>query len=177
MTRKAVVFIAASIDGFIATNDGDLGFLSAVEREGEDYGYAAFISTVDTVVLGKRTYDKVIAMGYPFPHADKEAYIITRTPKDAIGSTTFYTGDVAKLLQELKQHDGRTIFIDGGAYVVNCLLKAHLIDELYLSIIPVMLGSGIALFEQNNPAQKMQLLQTKSFDTGLVQLHYRMLPQ
>ena len=58
MLRKAVVFIAASVDGFIATQDGDLGFLSAVEKEGEDYGYADFISTVDTVVLGKKTYDK-----------------------------------------------------------------------------------------------------------------------
>ncbi len=175
MKRKVVVFIAASIDGFIATNDGDLSFLSAVEKEGEDYGYAAFISTVDTVVLGKKTYDKVIAMGYPFPHADKEAYIITRTAKEAIGATQFYTGDVVELVQQLKQQEGRTIFIDGGAYVVNRLLQAKLIDEIYLSIIPVLLGSGIALFEPHNPLQKMQLLHTQSFDTGLVQLHYRML--
>lgn len=172
MNRKAVVFIATSIDGFIATNDGDLSFLSAVEKEGEDYGYAAFISTVDTVVLGKKTYDKVIAMGYPFPHADKEAYIITRTSKEAVGSTQFYTGDVVELVKQLKQQEGRTIFVDGGAYVVNRLLQAGLIDELYLSIIPVLLGSGIALFEQHHSMQKMKLLQTKSFDTGLVQLHY-----
>lgn len=173
MKRKAVVFIAASIDGFIATHDDDLSFLSAVEKEGEDYGYAAFISTVDTVILGKKTYDKVISMGYPFPHADKEAYIITRTPQPSAGSAQFYTGDVVDLLQRLKQQEGRTIFIDGGAYVVNRLLQAKLIDELYLSVIPVMLGSGIALFQQNNPLQKAQLLQSKSYDTGLVQMHYR----
>ena len=173
MKRKAVVFIAASIDGFIATTDGDLSFFSAVEKEGEAYGYAPFISVVDTVVLGKKTYDKVIAMGYPFPHADKEAYIITRTPKEAVGSAQFYTGDVVELVQQLKQQEGRTIFVDGGAYVVNRLLQAGLIDELYLSIIPVLLGSGIALFEQHHAMQKMKLLQAKSFDTGLVQLHYK----
>ncbi len=173
MLRKAVVFIAASVDGFIATQDGDLGFLSAVEKEGEDYGYADFISTVDTVVLGKKTYDKVIAMGYPFPHADKEAYIITQTPADAVGSAQFYTGDVVELLKQLKQQEGRTIFIDGGAFVVNLLLQARLIDEFYLSLIPVVLGSGISLFQPTNPLQQLQLINIKSFDTGLAQLHYR----
>ncbi|NCU03038.1 MAG: dihydrofolate reductase [Chitinophagaceae bacterium] len=174
MSRKVVVYIAASADGFIAGTGDDLSFLSKVEKEGEDYGYADFITKVDTVVLGKRTYDKVLSMGYPFPHADKEAYIITRSEMPQVGHTRFYTGEVEGLVQQLKQQEGRTIFIDGGAYIVNRLLKAGLVDEIYLSVIPVLLGSGIALFAADNPQQQLVLVEAKSFDTGLVQMHYRL---
>lgn len=173
MSRKVIVYIAASIDGFIAGPDGDLSFLSSVEKEGEDYGYAAFVKTVDTVIVGKSTYDKVLSMGYPFPHADKESYIITRSERPAEGNITFYTGDVAALVSDLKTKPGQTIFIDGGAYVVNLLLQHQLIDEMYLSIIPVMLGSGIGLFKQGNSLQAAALQSVKQFDTGLVQLHYQ----
>lgn len=173
MSRKVIVYIAASIDGFIAGPGGDLSFLTSVEKEGEDYGYAAFVATVDTVIVGKNTYDKVLSMGYPFPHADKESYIITRTERPTEGTTRFYTGDVAALVKSLKAKEGQTIFVDGEAYVVNLLLKEQLIDELYLSIIPVMLGSGIALFQHGNPLQAVALQSVKHFDTGLVQLHYQ----
>lgn len=173
MKRKVIVYIAASLDGFIAGPDGDLSFLSQVEKEGEDYGYADFIKTVDTVILGKNTYDKVASMGYAFPHADREAYIITRTARPADGTTSFYTGDVAELVRNLNVKEGKSIFIDGGAYVVNQLLQAQLIDEIFLSVIPVVLGSGIALFEQEIPTQHLLLQSAQNFDTGLVQLHYR----
>ncbi|MEJ8844981.1 dihydrofolate reductase family protein [Lacibacter sp. H375] len=173
MQRKVVVYIAASVDGYIAAPDGDLSFLSKVEKEGEDYGYGIFIATVDTVVLGKNTYDKVLSMGYPFPHADKEAYNITRTERATEGTINFYTGDVVDLVGMLKEQNGKTIFIDGGAYVVNRLLQHGLVDELYLSYIPVLLGGGIALFKRGNPLQNLELQTVKTFDTGLVQLHYR----
>jgi dihydrofolate reductase len=173
MSRKVVVYIAASVDGYIAAPDGDLSFLSTVEKEGEDYGYGAFIATVDTVVVGKNTYDKVLSMGYPFPHADKDAYIITRTERATEGTVHFYTGDVVELVTKLKEKNGKTIFIDGGAFVVNKLLQHSLIDELYVSYIPVLLGDGIRLFKQGNPFQNLELQTVKTFDTGLVQLHYR----
>lgn len=173
MNRKVIVYIAASIDGFIAGPDGNLSFLSSVEKEGEDYGYAAFTATVDTVIVGKNTYDKVLSMGYAFPHSNKESYIITRTEHPAESFVTFYTGDVAALVRNLKAKEGQTIFVDGGAYVVNLLLKHQLIDEIYLSIIPVILGSGISLFKQGNPLQAAVLQSVRHFDTGLVQLHYQ----
>jgi dihydrofolate reductase len=172
MARKVIVYVAASLDGIIAGPDGDISFLSQVEKEGEDYGYAAFINTVDTVILGKKTYDKVASMGYAFPHADKEAYIITRTAQPTNGRTVFYTGDVAELVRRLKAQEGKSIFIDGGAYVINQLLQSKLIDEIYLSVIPVILGSGIALFHQASPTQKILLKSVQHFDTGIVQLHY-----
>lgn len=175
MSRKVIVYIAASVDGYIAAPGGDLSFLSKVEKEGEDYGYGTFISTADTVVVGKNTYDKVLSMGYPFPHADKEAYIITRTERASEGTVHFYTGDVAELLAKLKEKNGKTIFVDGGAFVVNKLLQNCLVDEFYLSYIPVLLGDGIRLFNQGNPLQNLELQTVKAFDTGLVQHHYRFL--
>ena len=103
---------------------------------------------VDTVVMGRRTYDKVMSMGIPFPHADRSCYVITRTPRAAIGRTIFHTGDPAALIRELRAKPGGIIFVDGGAQVVNRLLQERLIDGITLSIIPVLLGDGIRLFSE-----------------------------
>lgn len=175
MNRKVVLYIAVSLDGYIAKKNDDLDFLSLVEKEGEDYGYREFIQTVDAVIVGRRTYDKVLSMGFDFPHADKDAYIITRTPRPNIGNVKFYTGDLKELIQKLKLQDGKNIFCDGGAEIANELLREHLIDELIVSVIPILLGDGIRLFKADRPEQTLELVTIKSFETGLVQLHYRTL--
>jgi dihydrofolate reductase len=81
MERKLVLYIAMSLDGYIAAENDDLSFLSAVEQEGEDYGYAEFINTIDTIILGRKTYDKVISMGHPYPMHGEKVYVITRSEK------------------------------------------------------------------------------------------------
>ena len=86
---------------------------------------------------------------------------------------TFYNGDIPELITNLKTRDGQNIFIDGGAAVVNTLLNHSLIDEIIISIIPVLLGDGVRLFNNGRPEQAMQLLSCKQFDSGLVQLHYK----
>jgi dihydrofolate reductase len=171
--RKVILYIATSVDGYIAGPGDDLGFLSRVEKEGEDYGYGDFIAGVDTVILGRRTYDWVIRHAGYFPHADKEAYIITRTARPAEGNTIFYTGDLSELVTRLKQQEGKHIFCDGGAEVVHMLLKEKLIDEMIISIIPVTLGDGIRLFKDGRPQMPLELVTSTSFYTGLVQLHYK----
>lgn len=173
MSRKVVLYIATSLDGYIATNDGDLNFLSSVEQEGEDYGYYDFVKSVDAVIVGRKTYEKVLSMGFDFPHTDKEAYIITRTPRPSIGSVQFYTGKLKSLVEELKSKEGKNIYCDGGAEIVNELMKHDLIDEYIISVIPVFLGDGIRLFKDGRSEQKLELLSAKSFDKGLVQLYYR----
>lgn len=170
--RKIIVYIATSLDGYIAKFDGDFSFLFTVEREGEDYGYADFVKTVDTAIVGRKTYDKIISMGYDFPHSDKESYIITRTSRPSIGSVNFYTGSLKELVFNLKSKAGKHIFVDGGAEIVNELLKDNLIDEFYISVIPVLLGEGISLFKGGRPEMKLQLINSTHFDSGLVQLHY-----
>ena len=171
--RKVILYIATSLDGYIAKPNDDLGFLSIVEQEGQDYGYADFVSTVDAVIVGRRTYDKVISMGFEFPHADKDAYIITRTPRPTIGSVKFYTGDLKALIEKLKSENGKNIFCDGGAEIVNQLLQYDLIDEFIISVIPILVGNGTKLWNDGRPEQKLELVSTKQFEKGLTQLHYR----
>jgi dihydrofolate reductase len=173
MNRKVILYIATSLDGYITQPNDDLSFLSIVEQEGQDYGYADFIKTVDTVIVGRKTYDKVISMGFDFPHADKDAYIITRTPKPSIGSVKFYTDDLKSLIDKLKSENGKNIFCDGGAEIVNELLKNDLIDEFIISVIPILVGNGTKLFKDGRPEQKLELVSVKSFDKGLTQLHYK----
>ncbi len=171
--RKVVLYIASSLDGYIAKPNDDLGFLSIVQQEGEDYGYTDFVKTVDSVILGRKTYDWVMRQVSEFPHADKNSFIITRTTRPSIGNTTFYTGKLKVLISTLKAKQGKNIFIDGGAEVVNELLKEDLIDEFIISIIPVMVGKGIKLFKDGRPELKLELVSTKQFDKGLIQLHYK----
>ncbi|MCF2442658.1 dihydrofolate reductase family protein [Dyadobacter sp. CY345] len=173
MERKVILYIATSLDGYIASPDDNLDFLSVVEQEGEDYGYAQFIETVDTVIVGRKTYDKVLSMGFDFPHSDKESYIITRTPKPAIGNIQFYTEDVKTLVLKLKEQQGKNIFVDGGAEVVNLLLKDNLIDEFCISIIPVLLGDGIRLFQDNRPELPLKFVRSETFKSGLIQVWYQ----
>ncbi|HLP92924.1 MAG TPA: dihydrofolate reductase family protein [Saprospiraceae bacterium] len=175
MPRKLVLYIATSLDGYIAQPNDDLSFLSMVQKEGEDYGYQAFISQVDTVILGRKTYDWVMGQVDAFPHADKETYVVTRSTRPAEGNVQFYSGDVPELVQRLKAADGKVIFCDGGAELVQVLLKHKLIDELIISVIPVMVGEGTRLFHDGRPYQLLQLESVQSFETGLVQLHYKAL--
>lgn len=171
--RPLILYIAISLDGYIAKPNDDLSFLSIVEQEGEDYGYAEFVKTVDTVIVGRKTYDKVISMGFDFPHADKDTYIITRTSRPSIGSIKFYTGNLKSLVEKLKSETGKNIFCDGGAEIVNELLKDDLIDEFIISVIPILVGNGTKLFKDGRPEKKLELVSVKSFDKGLTQLHYK----
>lgn len=170
--RKLILYIAMSLDGYIAKPNDDLSFLSVVEKEGEDYGHADFVSTIDTVIMGRKTYDWVTKQ-VDFPHAEKNAFILTRTARPRIGNTVFYTGALSDLVRKLKVEEGQNIFCDGGAEVVNELLMNDLIDEFIISVIPVLVGNGIKLFKDGRPEQKLKLVSVKSFDTGLTQLHFK----
>jgi dihydrofolate reductase len=172
--RSLILYIACSLDGYIAKPNDDLSYLTMVQIEGEDYGYQDFISNVDTVVLGRRTFDWVMNQVDRFPHSDKETYIITRTDRPNKENITFYTGELKELINGLKRKQGKNIFCDGGAEIVNELLREQLFDELIISVIPVLVGDGIRLFHDGRPEQGLEFVSVKSFDTGLVQLHYKM---
>lgn len=171
--RKVVLYIASSLDGYIAKPNDDLGFLSIVEKAGEDYGYAEFIETVDTVILGRKTYDYIVAKVPDYIHGDKTTYVITRTPQPDKLHTKFYTGTLKDLIADLQSKPGKNIFCDGGAEIVNELLKENLIDELIISIIPILVGDGTRLFKDGRPEQLLRLVSAQSFEKGLVQLHYQ----
>lgn len=173
MARNVILYIACSLDGYIAKPDDNLDFLSIVEKQGEDYGYAKFIDTIDTVILGRKTYEWIMKHVPEFVHADKTTYVVTRTHRAPVGNTTFYTGELRALIAELKQSEGKDIFIDGGAEVVHELLKYKLIDEFVISIIPILVGDGVRLFKNGRPEQSLTLISSTAFEKGLVQLHYK----
>ena len=172
--RKLILYISCSLDGYIAKPGDNLDFLSLVQKEGEDYGYKEFVTSVDTVILGRKTYDWVKSSGFDFPHRDKACYVITsqNMPKD--GNIIFYNGDLRSLIGDLKASQGKNIFCDGGSEIVNQLLKDKQLDEMILSIIPILVGDGVRLFKDIRPEQMVELQSAKHFDTGLVQLHYLM---
>ena len=172
--RPVILYIAMSLDGYIAKPNDDLQFLEIVHQEGEDYGYNEFVSGVDTVILGRKTYDWVTRQ-FEFPHKEKEAYIITRTARPNQGKTVFYTGSLTTLIEKLKKESGKSIFCDGGAELVTELLKHDLIDEFIISVIPILVGHGTRLFKDGRPEQKLTLVKSTSYESGLTQLHYRRL--
>ena len=172
--RKLSLFIATSLDGYIAKPNDDLGFLKLVEKDVEDYGYAEFTANIDTIILGRRTYDWVLReIGTShYDNGERNVYVITRTERQSVGKTKFYTGNLTELVQQLKSETGKNIYCDGGAEIVNELLKSDLIDEFIVSIVPVLLGDGTKLFKDGRPEQQLELVNTKTFDTGLIQLYY-----
>lgn len=173
--RKLSVFIATSLDGYIAKPNDDLGFLKLVEKDGEDYGYAEFTANIDTIIIGRKTYDWVqreIGTSH-YDNGERNVYVITRTERQNVGKTTFYTGNITDLVQQLKSETGKNIYCDGGAEIVNELLKSDLIDEFIISIVPVLVGNGTRLFKDGRPEQLLELVNSKTFDTGLIQLHYK----
>ncbi len=175
MARKLILFVASSLDGYIAQPNDDLSFLKMVEKAGEDYGYTEFTATIDTIIVGRKTYDWVlreIGLSH-YDNGEREVYVITRTEKPRVGRTTFHTGDLTELVQKLKADNGRNIYCDGGAEIVTELLKNRLIDELVISVIPILVGDGTRLFKDGRPEQELELVSSRQFEKGLVQLHYK----
>lgn len=165
------VYIAMSVDGYIAGADHSLDWLKAVEAEGEDYGYAAFYGTVDALVIGRGTYDKVLTFGN-WPYGGKRCVVMTHRAATAIANEEFYSGSPSALIEKLASAGAKRVYVDGGA-VIRAFLKEGLIDDLTLSIIPVVLGDGIRLFDSGLPERALKLTDVASFPSGLVQLHYR----
>ena len=172
---KLKLFISMSLDGYLADKEDGLEWLSIVEKQGEDYGYTAFISNVKSYIIGRKTYDVVRQLlNGEFPYADKfDCYVITREQRPEENGVQFYSGDIAGLVAKLKTENAGDIYCDGGGQIVNLLLKENLIDEFIISIIPVLLGDGKRLFPSPFPQLNLELVSTQQYDTGLVQLKYQ----
>ncbi len=170
--RKVILYIAASLDGYIASANDELRFLSVVRVPGEDYGYNAFVNTVDTVIIGRKTFDIVQTFPGDFPHKGRKCYVLSKTKTGSDNNAEFYNGAVATLIAALKKQEGKDIFVDGGAEIVFEMMKHNLIDRYVISIIPYLLGNGIALFKPYRSEQELKLIDSKVFPSGLVQLHY-----
>jgi dihydrofolate reductase len=146
--RKVVLYIAMSLDGFIADENDDLSWLSAVEKEGEDYGYNAMQERSDTYIVGRKTYEMVLQLtGGMFPQSKMyKCYVITRQTRERENGVTFFNGEIEWLITKLKREEGKDIYCDGGGEIVKLLMQKNLIDEYIISVIPTILGNGKRLF-------------------------------
>lgn len=171
MSRKVILYIAMSLDGYIAPYDDNLDFLSIVESPGEDFGYLDFIQNVDTIIWGRKTYDKILSFGIPFPHKDKKVYVLSYTRMGNDANVT-YSHNLTDLVLKLKKEPGKDIYCDGGAEIVTSLLEESLIDRIIVSVIPHLLGDGKRLFKDGRPEEKLIFKKSITFPSGLVQLWY-----
>lgn len=168
---RCSVYIAASLDGYIARPDGALDWLSCVERPGVDYGYASFMASVDTLIIGRATYD--LALGFePWPYAGKRCVVLSHGARTPRHGEELYAGSVRELCARLEREGRKHAYVDGGQVIAQ-FLREGLVDELTLSIIPVLLGNGIRLFGALDRDVPLQLCDTQAFESGLVQLKYR----
>ncbi|MCU0373800.1 MAG: dihydrofolate reductase family protein [Chitinophagaceae bacterium] len=170
MDNKAMAYMACSVDGYIAGPGNDLSFLEKVQLEGEDYGYRAFMKNVSCLVMGRNTYDW-LTQHAGWPYADKEVWVVSSRNVPQTEGARWYNGAAENLVQQLKSTQKGNIYCDGGK-LIQSLLQAGQIDSLIISVIPVLLGQGIPLFGFLTSPQPLQLIEVKSFSSGLVQLHY-----
>lgn len=173
---KTVLYIAMSLDGYIAKPDGNLDWLTTVPNPSEgDYGYEDLISKVGTIVMGRRTYKEVIGFGVEWPYPEQETYVVTFNHQLKIESPNTYvlTGDIANFIDRKKQSADKDIWLVGGGQLVTHFINADLIDNMIITIIPKTIGEGIPLFTDLVKETSWQLLETKSYDTGVVNLTYK----
>lgn len=161
-----------SLDGFIAGENDDLTFLDPMHLDGEDYGYAEFNKTIDTMIWGRRTYDKILKLGAEYLPKDKRCIVVSKSKSGSENGVEFYSGDIKELITSLKSEEGKNIYCDGGAVLVNSLLKENLIDRFIISVIPCFVGKGIRLFDDERSYQALKLISSKGYNSGLVQLTY-----
>ena len=170
---KTTVYIATSLDGFIARPDGGLDWLPQGGGGGEDYGYKAFMATVDALVMGRGTYDKVLTFGaWPY---DKPVYVLSSralAPTPAPGHVVEWVqGEPAEVVKKMAALGHRHLYIDGGQ-TIQRFLRAGLIDRVIITRIPVLIGTGIPLFGRLEHDVHLRHVQTRSFPSGLVQSEY-----
>jgi dihydrofolate reductase len=175
MNRKLILYIAMSLDGYIAKRDDNIDFLSIVETQNEEYGYLEFLNNIDTIIWGRKTFDKVLSFGNGVPHKDKEVFVISKTRTGKVEHAQ-YTEDVVDLVKSLKKQKGKDIYCDGGADIVFELCNKNLFDRMIVNVIPHLLGDGIRLFKDNNIEQSIKFKRSVSYPSGLVQLWYDVQP-
>lgn len=171
------VFIATSLDGFIARENGDLDWLDAANNtvpEGEDCGYSNFMTSIDVLVMGRHTYEKVLSFG-DWPYQEKPVIVLSsklvEIPIEIKNTVTCSNESPKDLCLRLSQEDVKRIYIDGGI-TIQRFLSAGLVNDILITIIPVILGRGISLFGSLNKDILVKHIAIKTFDFGFVQITY-----
>ncbi len=163
------LFIATSLDGKIAGPDDDVSWLFT----DADYGYGSFYAEVDALVMGRGTYKVVNTFG-EWPYKGRRTYVVSRKEMTEITSpdTTSYCGGLPELIEMLEEEGREKVWLVGGGELVTSFLQQGLLDELVVSLHPVLLGKGVPLFPASFPRAILDLKSVKPYESGLVQLRY-----
>lgn len=171
---KASVFIATSLDGFIARTNGDIDWLGEPRVDGEDYGYQRFMDTVDYLVMGRHTYEKVLSFGIPWPY-EKPVVVLTSRSLDLAAelpaNVEAMSGSPDVVVSQLAERGAEHLYVD-GASTIQSFLNSGLIQRLVVTRIPVLLGTGIPLFGPLQQDIRLRHVETRAFDDGNVQSEY-----
>jgi dihydrofolate reductase len=176
MTVKVSVYIAASLDGFIARTNGDLDWLPPGKDGDEDFGYAEFMSTIDYVVMGRNTFEKVLTFGGWY--YDKKVIVLTSRdltiPSELTGKVEALRLSPRELVHEMGKRGAKAIYLDGGV-TIQRFLRESLVDDMIITTIPILLGEGLSLFGKLEKDIKLELMKSESFKNGFVQNKYKIL--
>lgn len=166
------VFIATSIDGYIADKNNRIEWLDDIPtQEGEDMGYNVFMADIDALIMGRKTYETVLGFNIPWPY-EKPVFILsnslTGVPHDLEGKVHIISGDLKEILSKLNRNGFRNLYVDGGQ-TIQSFLREGLIDEMIITTIPIILGGGIPLFGDLPEPIKFECTETKCFFGQIVQ--------
>lgn len=172
--RKVKLYIAASLNGKIADSDGGVDWLQTIPNPDQsDYGYTEFYNSVDTTIQGYLSYKQIIDWGIDFPYTGKENYVFTRKQDlKSAKHVEFISADHADFVRSLKKREGKDIWLIGGGQLNTLFLKEKLIEEIWLYVMPIVLSSGIELFEALPPQTTLTLMENRSYSSGVVELRY-----
>lgn len=173
--RKVILFIAISLDGYIADKNGKVDWLQCQGDDGENIdSYAEFIKDVDTAIMGWNTYHQIVTELSPdeWVYDALTTYVVTHRAHESTENIKFVNEDLAGLIDRLRQEDGKSIWICGGANTIQQLVRLNMIDCYYITVIPTLLGSGIRLFDNGAAEEiKLKLINTQSYN-GMTDLVY-----
>jgi dihydrofolate reductase len=171
--RSVVVHIATSADGYIARPDGDLEWLTSRPAPAGFYGMNAFMRSIDTKVLGRKTYEASLRMGAKFDSKSRTIVFSRHAPPaDAPSGVEFVNGGIGPFVSRLREHPGKDIWLMGGGELIASFLDEQAIDEFVVSVAPVFIGDGIPLIARRHRQVPLELRSVERFEDGLVQLHY-----
>jgi dihydrofolate reductase len=169
--RKLSLYIATSLDGYIARQNESLDWL--LNQRADDNGYTAFYDTIDTILLGRRTYQWILRNVHSeFPYQGKNCYVFSRTLKGQTANVQFVNQDIVTLTASLKKKPGKGIWIVGGGEVLSPLLRENLVDDLIIQIAPVIIGQGIRLFNPGPYEMALDLVKVTQYNQ-FVELQYQ----
>lgn len=170
--KKLKLYITASLDGYIAPSDGDLDWLVGYPVPSKE-DHKNFVNSIDTVIMGGRTYCNMRIMDLVWPYKDKVTYVVTRNPMMEMDGVNFITENVIETIAKLKKENGKDIWLVGGAELTAMLLDNDLIDEMIITYIPEMLQKGIPLFSISPEDMGWALTDEIAYDSKAVKKTYQ----